>query len=229
MFYGHPVERLCTYQYSLISLLPGLCDCSRQTRSLISSRIKGLLQALDDCGSPPLATRASTLTRPTSLRTSDRKSMLAYVGLPLDIFGKVCHLSPLRLHTYQDYCITGRFLPTVSAITATRHSQGNEKLALWEYKLHSYATTRNRSSCKCEYSCDMSYYALVLSIILQTETGTFEFRDSKLERSAGLTAADRKWMDNIVKDVNDGWNEADPTRPINMQYVILLSWVTTSC
>jgi Transport protein Avl9 len=72
MFYGHPVERLCTYQYSLVTLIP----C--------------LLQTLEDCGSPPLASRAPTLSRPTSLRTSDRKSLLAFVGLPLDVFGKVC-------------------------------------------------------------------------------------------------------------------------------------------
>jgi hypothetical protein len=76
MFYGHPVERLCTYQYSLVSLLPGL------------------LQTLDDCGSPPLAARAPTLSRPTSLRTSDRKSMMAYTGLPLDIFGKDAFFQP---------------------------------------------------------------------------------------------------------------------------------------
>ena len=50
----------------------------------------GMLQTLEDCGSPPLASRAPTLTRPTSLRTSDHKSMMAFMGLPLDIFGKVC-------------------------------------------------------------------------------------------------------------------------------------------
>ena len=49
----------------------------------------GLLQNLEDCGSPPLATRAPTLTRPTSLKTSNHKSMMAYLGLPLDLFGKV--------------------------------------------------------------------------------------------------------------------------------------------
>ena len=55
----------------------------------------GLLQNLDDCGSPPLNSRCSALSRATSLRTSDRKSLLAYVGLPLDIFGKVCTLELL--------------------------------------------------------------------------------------------------------------------------------------
>ena len=73
MFYGHPVEKLCTYQYSLVSLFPGL------------------LQTLEDSGSPPLASRASTLSGPpSSLKTSDRKSMLQFVGFPLDLFGKVC-------------------------------------------------------------------------------------------------------------------------------------------
>jgi hypothetical protein len=34
----------------------------------------------------------------------------------------------------------------------------------------------------------------------------------------GLTAADRKWMDEIVRDVNDAWDDTDPTKPA-MQYV----------
>jgi hypothetical protein len=42
---------------------------------------------------------------------------------------------------------------------------------------------------------------------VQTEAGTVEFRDPKLEKSAGLTPADRKWMDDIIKDVNEGWDE----------------------
>jgi len=39
-----------------------------------------------------------------------------------------------------------------------------------------------------------------------------------VERLATLTPADRKWMDDIVKDVNEGWNEKDPTRPLTMQF-----------
>jgi hypothetical protein len=30
-------------------------------------------------------------------------------------------------------------------------------------------------------------------------------------------------MDNIVRDVNDGWNVEDPMRPIGIQYAILPS------
>jgi len=91
MFYGHPVERLCTYQYSLISLIPGkrVLGSDSSTILVYAHAVTDLLQNLDDCGSPPLASRASTLSRPTSLKTSDRKSMMAYLGLPLDLFGKV--------------------------------------------------------------------------------------------------------------------------------------------
>ena len=46
-----------------------------------------------------------------------------------------------------------------------------------------------------------------------------EFRDPKIERLAGLTAADRKWMDEIVKDVNETYVD-DPTRPAGMQSVL---------
>ena len=88
MFYGYPVEKLCTYQYSLVSLLPGM-RIFYWISHIISTMFQGLLHTLDDCGSPPLASRAPTLSKPMSLRTSDRKSMMAYTGLPLDIFGKV--------------------------------------------------------------------------------------------------------------------------------------------
>ena len=53
-----------------------------------------------------------------------------------------------------------------------------------------------------------------------------EFRDPKIERLAGLTAADRKWMDEIVKDVNDAFSE-DPNVSINagMQLVSSISQI----
>ncbi|KAJ7034260.1 transport protein Avl9-domain-containing protein [Mycena alexandri] len=162
MFYGHPVERMCTYQYSLISLLPGL------------------LQTLDDCGSPPLAARAPTLSRPTSLRTSDRKSMMAYTGLPLDIFGKDAFFQP--------------YLP-----------------------LQQLDVAADTKSWLCGSTNSIMTQRKEIDLLVNTETGVLEFRDPKLERSAGLTPADRKWMDDIVKDVNDGWNDEEG-RPVSMMF-----------
>lgn len=61
-------------QFSLISLIPGL------------------IRNLQDCADPELNTYESKLTTPTTLRTSDRNSLLTYMGLPLQIFGKVLPL-----------------------------------------------------------------------------------------------------------------------------------------
>ncbi|OSD02509.1 hypothetical protein PYCCODRAFT_1435499 [Trametes coccinea BRFM310] len=160
MFFGHPVERLCTYQYSLVTLIPGL------------------LQNLDDCGSPPLASRAQSLSRPTSLKTSDPKSMMAYMGLPLDLFGKDAFFQPyLPLQQLDMLKDTGCWLCGSTNSIVTQQKE--------------------------------------IDLLVNIETGTIEFRDQKLERLVGLTAADRKWMDEIVKDVNDGWNE-DPDASMGM-------------
>ncbi|KAF8588564.1 hypothetical protein K439DRAFT_1334974 [Ramaria rubella] len=163
MFYGHPVERLCTYQYSLIALIP----C--------------LLQTLEDCGSPPLASRAPTLSPPTSLRTSDRKSLLTFVGLPLDIFGKDAFFQP--------------YLP-----------------------LQQVDIARDTTSWLCGCTNSIVYSQSNYDLLVNIESHTFEFRDSKLERLMALTPADRKWIDDIVKDVNESWSEDDPTRPTGMKF-----------
>ena len=55
-------------QYSLLSLIPLL------------------LSYLDDSGDPKLGNLTDTLKRATSLKTSDRMSLLSYMGLPLQIF-----------------------------------------------------------------------------------------------------------------------------------------------
>ncbi|KAM6494439.1 Transport protein Avl9 domain containing protein [Amanita muscaria] len=163
MFYGYPVERLCTYQYSLVSLLPGL------------------LQTLDDCGSPPLAYRAPSLSKPTSLRTSDHKSMMAYTGLPLDIFGKDAFFQP--------------YLPLqqVDMIKETKS---------WLCGATNTILTQQRE----------------IDLLVNTESGIFEFRDPTIERAVALTAADRKWIDEIVTEVNEGWNESDPRKPAGLQF-----------
>lgn len=70
LFFGSRCERLCMMQFSLISLIPGL------------------IRNLQDCADPELDSYVQNLEKPTSLRTSDRNSLLSYMGLPLQIFGK---------------------------------------------------------------------------------------------------------------------------------------------
>jgi hypothetical protein len=71
LFFGSRCERLCLMQFSLISLIPGL------------------IRNLQDCADPELDSYEMQLVKPTSLKTSDRNSLLSYMGLPLQIFGNV--------------------------------------------------------------------------------------------------------------------------------------------
>ncbi|CAG8090061.1 unnamed protein product [Penicillium olsonii] len=76
LFFGTRCERLCMIQFSLISLIPGL------------------INSLQDCADPAFDTYSKTVEKPTSLKTSDRSSLLAYMGLPLQIFGKGSMFGP---------------------------------------------------------------------------------------------------------------------------------------
>jgi hypothetical protein len=57
-------------QFSLISLIPGL------------------IRQLQDCADPSFNGNESKLVKPSSVKTSDRASLLTYMGVPLQIFGK---------------------------------------------------------------------------------------------------------------------------------------------
>ncbi|RAL07197.1 putative Avl9 protein [Aspergillus homomorphus CBS 101889] len=76
LFFGTKCERLCMIQFSLVSLIPGL------------------MNRLEDSADPAFDTYAQTVEKPTSLKTSDRNSLLAYMGLPLQIFGKGSMFGP---------------------------------------------------------------------------------------------------------------------------------------
>ncbi|KAF2168311.1 hypothetical protein M409DRAFT_65756 [Zasmidium cellare ATCC 36951] len=76
LFFGSNCERVCQVQFSLISLIPGL------------------VRSLRDCADPQMNRYAESCTRPDSVRTSDRTSLLAYVGLPLQLFGKCSMFGP---------------------------------------------------------------------------------------------------------------------------------------
>lgn len=56
LFFGGRGEKLCMAQFSLLSLVPGL------------------LRSLQDSSDPELDSYESTLVKPTSVKTSDRKS-----------------------------------------------------------------------------------------------------------------------------------------------------------
>lgn len=70
LFFGSRCDKLCMVQFSLISLIPGL------------------IRNLQDCADPELNGYETKLSVPTSLQSSNRSSLLQFMGLPLQIFGK---------------------------------------------------------------------------------------------------------------------------------------------
>ncbi|KAG0211737.1 late secretory pathway protein avl9 [Mortierella sp. GBA30] len=78
IFFGYPVETLCTYQYSLISLIPGL------------------LKALQDTGSPLLDSEELYMQSmsKTPAHSTDKQELFKYLGLPLHIFGEGSFFQP---------------------------------------------------------------------------------------------------------------------------------------
>ncbi|KAF3289820.1 late secretory pathway protein avl9, variant 2 [Orbilia oligospora] len=69
-FSSKSCEKLCMTQFALVSLVPGL------------------LEKLQDASDPELNDYEETREKAVDLKTSDRHSLLAYMGCPLQIFGK---------------------------------------------------------------------------------------------------------------------------------------------
>ncbi|QLQ82388.1 hypothetical protein HG537_0H01500 [Torulaspora globosa] len=76
IFYGNNVEALCNLQFGLISLIPNL------------------LSNLQSSGSPQLLAPQAALSMADSFKSSDRQSVLKFIGFPLRIFEKGGLFSP---------------------------------------------------------------------------------------------------------------------------------------
>ncbi|KAG0237117.1 late secretory pathway protein avl9 [Actinomortierella wolfii] len=162
LFFGYPVETLCTYQYSLISLIPGL------------------LKALQDTGSPVLDSEdqyIQTMAK-TPRHSTDKQQLFKYLGLPLHIFGRGAFFQPYlplqQIDILQDRRTESYMIGTTNAIF-----------------LH------NR-----DISAD---------VIVNTEPGIIEYLNDSLSSILTLTAADRRWMDEIIEAVSNSSSGAAQT------------------
>ncbi|OTA93684.1 hypothetical protein M434DRAFT_72651 [Hypoxylon sp. CO27-5] len=171
LFFGSRCERLCMMQFSLISLIPGL------------------LRNLQDCAGPDLNNYEKKLSRPTSLRTSDRNSLLSYMGLPLQIFGKVSLFGSLF----------GPYTPL----------QQLDILADFGTKSYIVGSTNSLLlQQKDRYS----------DILINLDENTINITSTSLRTALALSHSDRRWIDFITQEVNDTWDDANPGRPKTMGY-----------
>ncbi|KAH8915900.1 hypothetical protein BT69DRAFT_1340766 [Atractiella rhizophila] len=160
-----PVEKLCNTQYSLVSLIPSL------------------LSTLDDSASPLLDNVTVRRKRASTLRTSERESLLRFLGMPLDVFGRDSFFQPYLPLQQID------MLASESFVVGTTNS-----------------IFQQQRECK-------------IDVLVNIETANIEVYDPKLSIALTLTAADRKWMDELVTTVTESWNPEDPSRPIGSTYV----------
>lgn len=187
LFFGSRCDRLCMIQFSLISLIPGL------------------IRNLQDCADPELNNFETKLVKPSSLQSSNRSSLLSFMGLPLQIFGKVCEPLPLP--------------PSTKRVILTS-SQGSlfgpytplQQLdILADFGTKSYIVGSTNSLLlqqKDRYS----------DILINLDDSNISITSPSLRGALNLTAADRRWIDYLTQEVNDTWDEANPSRPKNMQY-----------
>ncbi|RUP41883.1 AVL9/DENND6 domain-containing protein, partial [Jimgerdemannia flammicorona] len=113
LFYGYPVERLCTFQYSVARI---------RSRSSVSDQlaVRKLPQTCignSDSGAPELDTSRGhlRLTEARELKSGGKQSLLSYMGLPLYVFQKVS--GRLRGTFFQPYLS----LQQVEALTTSAY------------------------------------------------------------------------------------------------------------
>ena len=170
-------------QFSLISLIPGL------------------IRNLQDCADPELDSYVQNLEKPTSLRTSERNSLLNYMGLPLQIFGKV---RDVMFETGSADILQGSLFGPYTPL------QQLDLLA--DYGTKSYIVGSTNSLLlqqKDRYS----------DILINLDEDTINISSTSLRSALSLSAADRRWIDFITQAVNETWDESNPGRPKTMGYL----------
>lgn len=189
LFFGSRCERLCMMQFSLISLIPGL------------------LHRLQDCAGPELDNYEKSLTRPSGVKTSDRRSLLAYMGLPLQIFGKVC-FSPPTLLTVQILADKSQWKQG-SLYGPYTPLQQLDILADFGTKSYIVGSTNSLLLQQRDRYSD---------ILVNLDDNTVSITSPSLKSALYLSSADKRWIESITAEVNETWDESNPGRPSTMGY-----------
>jgi len=124
------------------------------TQFALVSLVPHLLESLQDCASPELNTYAKGVSRATNLRTSERSSckttilfhdastnillVLAYIGLPLQIFGEVSMLNQVNV-----------VLTCASRALSFHHTHRYNNLIPFQLQSHSPTSPAVQTHCSC--------------------------------------------------------------------------------
>ncbi|ERF73900.1 hypothetical protein EPUS_05912 [Endocarpon pusillum Z07020] len=132
LFFGSRCERLCMMQFALISLIPGLI-CN-----------------LQDCADPALDQYSQNISKATSLKTSERRSLLAYMGLPLQIFGKGSFFGPYtplqQLDILADYGTKSYIVGSTNSLLLQQKDKYSDILVNLDEKMVNITSTSLRTA-----------------------------------------------------------------------------------
>ncbi|CDO95852.1 unnamed protein product [Kluyveromyces dobzhanskii CBS 2104] len=170
LFYGNDVEELCNTQFAFISMIP----C--------------LLSHVQDCGSPLLDTYSKHITMVNSFKSSDRSSVLRFLGFPLQVFTKGGFFSPYVP------------LQQINDLTSSATK--------WYVAGTSNTLFLEQSRNICDVLVNLEDYSVQL----------MNKRDNDLHQALQLSHSDKKWMDLIIQTVLRTWNQDDIATSKNPQH-----------
>lgn len=168
------------------------------TQFALVSLIPGLLEHLQDAAAPELHAHTEAILPSTNFRPNDRDSMLAYMGLPLQIFGKNSFFSPYTPLQSLDLLS--------SPISQSYVAGSTNVLFLGQKDLPEAATNPNRNA------------DVVVNLDESSLSSKITVLEPELYTALSLSAADRRWVDVLTQSVLDTWNPADPSRPTTHSY-----------
>ena len=182
------------------------------------SLIPGLIYQLQDCADPALDQYASSVSKATSLKTSERASCKLYSihtdGTSLIFASDGLHGSP-----FANFWKGEQQIPLPST-HCSFHSKGSffgpytplQQLdILADYGTKSYIVGSTNSLLlqqKDKYS----------DILINLDETTVNITSSSLRAALSLSAADRRWIDFLTQTVLDTWDPAHPSRPDTLGY-----------
>lgn len=162
------------------------------------SLIPGLLEHLDDAAAPDMHAYTEAVLPRTNFRPNDRESLLAYMGLPLQIFGKHSFFSPYT---------PLQCLESLSSPISQSYVAGSTNvLFLGQKELPDPATNPHRHA------------DVVVNLDETSLNSKIAVLELELYTSLSLSAADRRWIDGLTQSVLNTWNPADPSRPTTYGY-----------
>ncbi|OWB71096.1 hypothetical protein B5S31_g779 [[Candida] boidinii] len=172
LFFSKDLHKLSNIQYSLLSLIPNL------------------ILKLQDCGSPILNNLSKDIYKPTSLKISDRNSVLRFMGLPLHIFDIGGFFQPYLALQQLDY-LTNRATKWYT-IGSSNDLLLDQKNKLFDMVVYIDMPKNSGSTLTSSIKPSSS---------LSTTIGSIEILDNDLKDKLTLTPQDKRFMDFIVSHV----------------------------